>query len=170
MPEELNLPCLYNVILDTVTSVYSFITSNHIEYKVVFMDSTSLFDGTSAALEISKVYTVNIDKTSYAKAPLDINVQNAIDCIITHFFQDTENSLIYICDTSDSKHEVRNRKFSKWFNESPGKTNYIKLDEKIITEDAVHYTSLIYHVHNPFRSSLKTGFYEVVETLNKPLD
>jgi len=168
MKEELDLPCLYNVILDTVTSTYSFTTDNHIEYKIIFIDCTSFFSGSSTAFEISKVYNINIDKTSYAKAPLDLNVKNTVDSIITHFFRDKENSLIYVCDTSDLKHEARQRKFGKWYQDSKQKIEFIKLDEVIKTEDAIHYTSLIYHTENPFRSSLETGFYEIVETLNKP--
>lgn len=166
MKEELNLPCLYKVLRDTETYIFSFTTKNYIEYKVAFIDNVSLFEGTSTESFISKVYSLSIEKESKAIEPLDVNTQETINCIIVEFFKDKENSLMYTCDTSDSKERLRVKKFDKWYEESPLKNKIIRLNAKL-GNDPVNYTSFLYHIENPFRQELEIGYYEIIEALEK---
>lgn len=168
MTEELNLPCLYKVKLDTTTQTYSFTTENLIEYQLVFIDSSSYFSGTSSEDFVSKVYSLNIDKLSDNKAVYDPVVQETVECIVSHFFEDSENSLLYVCDNTDNKQEARKRKFNKWFNDYELKSEFIKLDEVIETPEGIHNISMIFHQYNPFKKYLEIAYYEAVETLNKP--
>lgn len=167
MIEELNLQCPYKVTFNLETSTYSFTTKNDIEYSLAFVDSVCYFSGVSESNSIKKVYSLNIDKISAGKAVLDLNVQATVNCIVTHFFKDLENSLVYVCDHSDSKHEARRRKFNRWCEQSDSNSKYIKLDEILITDDGVHNVSLIYHFENPFSESLEAVYYEVIEELRK---
>ena len=168
MIEELNLPCLYKVILDRNNQIYSFTTASHIEYQLVFIDASLYFSGTTTEELISKIYTLNIDKVGGGKAITDTEVQKTVECIASHFFEDSENSLVYVCDTADNKQEARRRKFNKWFNDYEVKNDFIKLDEVIHTPEAVHNISLIYNKRNPFAFYLEQAYFEAVETLNKP--
>jgi len=166
MKEELNLPCPYKVTLDTQTFIYSFITKNLIEYNVTFADSVYLFDGTSAQHHITKVYTLNIEKISLAIEPLDFNVRKTIDGIITHFFIDPENSIIYLCDAGDKKELLRRNKFNDWYAKSHHKNEVSKIDESIIVDqDTIYYTCLLYHNQNPFKEALQNSYNEVIASL-----
>jgi hypothetical protein len=167
MKEELNLQCLYSVSLDIQQSVYSFTTAANIRYNLAFVEAGVYFEGTSTQHDIRQVYMLNIDKVSPQKPMLDPNVQQTVDCIVRHFFEDKANSLIYICDTADSRQLARKRKFDKWYNDGADNDEFIKIDSKIDTPDDVYFASVIYHVENPFAEALTTGFYEVVESLNK---
>ena len=167
MKEELNLICPYNVFLDKDTFIYSFITKNQVEYKIIFSDSTSFYEGTSSHGKISKVYSLTVEKVTDIKEKHDTDVQATVDCIVTHFFEDKENSLIYMCDNSDSREIARYRKFNGWFANSPFKDNVIKINEQIESEDktTTFYTSIVYHMENPFQVDLEIGYYEVIDTL-----
>lgn len=167
MKKELNFQCLYRVILDSDTFIYSFTTKNHIQYNIAFADSVSVFQGTSTELDIIKVHSLTIVKMSKVKEQLDINVQRTIDCIIKHFFNDRENSIIYLCDSSDKKELKRLNKFNSWYEKSSFKNEIIKIDEAIPSIDTIHYTSLMYHIENPFQNSLKQGYYDIIEELKK---
>jgi Family of unknown function (DUF6169) len=167
MIEELSLQCPYKVTLDPKNQTYLFTTINGIEYQLAFIDFVGYFSGTSTEDLITKVFSLNIDKLTDKVAPTDRDVQVTIECIVTHFFEDRENSLVYVCDHSDEKHAARKRKFNKWFHDSVSKDEFIKLDDVVNTPDGVHYTSVIFHIENPFRQYVETGYYEVIETLNK---
>lgn len=166
MKEELNLPCLYKVSRDSRTFIFSFTTKNYIEYKVAFVDNLNLFEDTSTFQHIRKIYSLNIEKESIAIEPFDRSTQEAVNCIITEFFKDKENSLLYSCDTSDSKEILRKKKFEKWYDESPDKNSIIRLDAEL-GESPVNYTSFLYHIENPFREFLEISYDEVVESLKK---
>ncbi|RZJ41135.1 MAG: hypothetical protein EOO19_14705 [Chryseobacterium sp.] len=166
MKEELNLPCLYRVSVDNETNIFSFTTKNGIEYKVAFIDNLFLFKGTSVEHLISKVYSLNIEKVSNSIEPLDKGTQNTIETIITLFFKDRENSLMYTCETSDSKEKFRVKKFDKWYAESEIKGEVIKLDANF-GNSPTFYNAFLFHAENPFRNQLKTGYDELVATLQK---
>ncbi|WP_116790228.1 DUF6169 family protein [Flavobacterium psychrotrophum] len=167
MIKELNLPCRYKVSFNSETLLFFFTTKNNIHYQVAFIDSIHLFSGTSVEAKIAKVYSLNIEKISKVTEPLDIDVKEAVDCIVTNFFEDKENSLIYCCDSSDAKERLRMKKFSKWYEESLFKNNIIKLDDELGTEP-INYTSFLYHYQNPIRDYLEKGYAEIIQELQKP--
>ena len=170
MTKVLNLPCPYKVTLSTATQTYFFTTKTDIEYQLAFIDFIAYFTGTSTEGLVTKVYSLNIDKLSTKKALFDQDVQLTVACVVSHFFQDKENSLIYVCDHSDSRHSARKRKFDKWFADAEINHDFVKLDDMIITADGAHYTCLIFNAENPFREYVKTGYFEVIEALNKPAE
>lgn len=165
MKEELNLQCPYSVVLDEEAFIYSFYTSSQIPYKIIFSDSTSFFEGTSVESQIQKVYSLSIEKATIVKEPFDRDVQTTIDCIITHFFEDVEKSLIYMCDNSDEREVARYRKFSIWYKLSSFKEQVVKVDESIESEGLTYYTSIIYHKDNALRFELNKAYSEVIEIL-----
>ena len=167
MKEELNLNCPYNVFLNKEIFIYSFTTNNHIAYNIIFSDAAYFFDGTSVNGKISKVYFLTVEKITKSKEPLDANVQATVNGIITHFFQDSENALIYICDLSDRREMALYRKFNAWFAQSSFKVQVLKINEQIADADlsTIYYTSIVYHINNPLKHELEIGYYEVISAL-----
>jgi Family of unknown function (DUF6169) len=164
--KELNLPCLYKVTFNEATFIYSFVTKNKILYEVVFYDSLSYFKGTTHENQIANVFSLTIFKKSDVREPFDNEVKNTIDCILQHFFIDTEKSLLYLCDTSDKKEYKRFVKFNKWHLESKYNENVTKIDDAIIDNDGlVYYSTLIFHNSNPFKKQLIDAHFEVIDVL-----
>jgi hypothetical protein len=99
------LPNLYNYTFNEVTGTYNFTTKNDIEYKVVFIIDETLDSVSENPIE--NVYQVIIEKVSDAIEPLDSAVGRTIDDIIKSFFENAQNSLIYICSEVEEKAEIR---------------------------------------------------------------
>lgn len=171
MKEELNLKCRYKVYLDKTTSTYHFTTKNNIAYSVAFADYTNLLESALANLKLHKVYSLNLVKISDETEPLDLGVEKTMQHIVEHFFfLDKENSIVYLCDTSGHKGLKRFHKFNSWYEKSQNRKNYIKLNEYVDSIDEndnpiIHFTSLIYHKENPYKSSLESAYYSFIEDL-----
>lgn len=167
MKEGLNLQCRYKIFLDRNTFIYSFITKNDIEYNVAFADNVAMFKDTSVSAAIRKVYSLDLQKKSSGREPLDLYVQEAVIGIVTHFFNDKENSLMYVCDFADSREKLRHKKFNKWYDDSIEKSKILKLHDTL-GDHPQYYISILYHAENPFRQQLEQGYFEMLEPLKKP--
>jgi len=84
MKEELNFQSPYKVFFEE--NVYTFETKNNHKYRVSFNLSNDYFEYTSTFKELKKVYTLNVEKISSHKEPLDVKVQKTIDQILQFFF------------------------------------------------------------------------------------
>lgn len=84
-----------------------------------------------------------------------------------HFFGfNSQTIAVYICDSSDKRQLVRQRKFEGWFNYFKG-TDYIKMDESIKDLDGIVFPiSLIIKRSNPFRTEIFEAFTKMVEGYN----
>lgn len=169
MIEELNLQCPYKVTIDSENFIYSFTTKNGIKYNIIFSDSMSYFSDTSTIGNISKIYSITIDKISNEKPILDTDVELTIDAVIIHFFKDTEKSIVYYCDNSDQKEKSRARKFGAWYLNSEFNSQTTKINNtiEISGQEDTHFTSIIYHNDKPFLSDLTVAYYEMVDGLSK---
>lgn len=169
MNEELELPCRYKVYKNTESFIYSFRTDNNIEYDIIFYDAIDYYVDTSGYENISNVYSLLIDKKTDGVAPYDIETRNTIDAVLNHFFENTSNSLIYECDTSDEKEHLRYRKFNGWYSQGNKSEELIKIDRPIKDNyNTIHYTTLIYHKENPFADDLYESHNEVLNSYEKP--
>jgi len=166
MIKELELVCLYKVTLDTTSGIYSFTTKNNISYDVIFNDAVEYFQGTTTYGNLSNIYSLILEKRTDVIEPLDREVQNTVDAILQHFFEDTSNSLLYICQTKDGKGLKRFNKFNKWYDDSLYNVNLEKKDELLYESNGtINYTSLIYHTENPFKDSLENAHTETIKVL-----
>ena len=63
-------------------------------------------------------YQFCIHNDNHIHGSYDNKISTTIIAIIEEFFLQNLNVLLYICDTSDNREEVRNRLFIRWFKES----------------------------------------------------
>lgn len=110
------MPSPYNYFFDEVTSTYSFTTKNNIEYKIVFIVDETL--DIASEIHIENIYQIVIEKITDGIEPLDILVSKTIQNIITAFFENIKNSLIYVCSENDEKAETRFNVFNRWYKKS----------------------------------------------------
>jgi Family of unknown function (DUF6169) len=97
-------------------NVYFFVTQNNIAYEVKFKPFSYLFkDKLFSSYTYEFVIEVYSNPTGHTP-PFDGLMGVTIAAIFDEFYAlQTESITIYICDTSDSKHWARQRKFSAWF-------------------------------------------------------
>lgn len=146
MIKELNLNCPYKVFVNTSLEIYSFTTDNTVEYKISFIDSNYLFEGTIGEGEIQNAFSLSIENINETLTPQDSKVKATISCIIKYFFENKENCIIYVCDSSDKRELARYRKFNQWFYSENKDPKIEKLNEIFVTDkETSHYTTMIYH-------------------------
>jgi hypothetical protein len=135
---------------------YLFETINEVVFEIKFKPSDYVFE-----------YSENINNSAFElgivileggrKVGMDNKIPTTIAEIIFDFFsKKSEDVIIYICDSSDSRQLARKRKFDSWADYFKGK-DYFKVDAEIIdAEKNKIYSSLILKSDNPnFRDIIK---------------
>lgn len=165
MKEELNLQCPYKVLKDRQNYIYYFTTKNQIEYSVVFSEASSYFVELQSFDErvAKKIFAITLEKISTEKAPLDFDTEKTMNSIIHHFFEDKQNSLLYICDISDNKQDKRKKKFNNWYSRSKFSSVINKTERSILN---LYHTGLFFHVDNSYKEKILEIYYEYIDELN----
>ena len=114
------------------------------------------------------IYSFNIDvidgDAGFAKS--DERIGLTIVEIIKNFFLGRENVAVYVCDSADTRHLARKRKFDFWFWKYNDGT-IIKEDDIAVVEDVQILNSLIIHKNNPSLSEIILAFKELNEKVNE---
>ncbi|WP_289664317.1 DUF6169 family protein [Flavobacterium panacagri] len=149
---------------------YSFFTKRQIEYRVAFYEDFTLASCISDSVELGNVYQITIDKISDQPAQFDVLISETIKSIITVFFENTQNALIYICDDNDNKAFQRFSVFDRWYNKSSMTNNITKINNilefDLDNETIKLYTSLMFHKENPNSKNIEKAFNNINNTLN----
>ncbi len=159
----------YNYVFDDITNTYNFATKNNILYRIAFIKDETF--STISGEEIKNVFQLIVDKASDFIEPFDSKVSRTIENIIERFFQNVENSLIYICSDESEKAEKRYEVFNRWYENSKTKDKIIKIDNIIsilISENVEQklYTSFIFHRHNSNYEKLIEIYNQFEKVLN----
>ncbi len=159
----------YNYVFDNITSTYNFTTKNNILYRVAFIEDHTF--STISGDDISNVYQLIIEKANTEIEPLDIKVSWTIGDIVETFFNNVENSLVYLCSDTDKRASSRFDTFNRWYDRSKAKDKIIKLDKIVQIEihQEVHklYTAFMFHKSNPHHKRLLEIYNSLEGFLNE---
>ncbi|WP_134090228.1 DUF6169 family protein [Olivibacter sp. XZL3] len=160
----------YNYVFDNLTNTYNFVTKNNILYRVAFVvDYTfSIISGE----DIQNIFQLVIEKASDDLEPFDAKVSKTIEDIIKRFFQNTENSLVYICSDEDNKAGIRHKIFDRWYKNSEYRKTIIKINNILpvkVTGIGVQriYTSFMFHTRNKNVEKLIKTYQQIEKALNE---
>ncbi len=161
------MPKPYNYFFNEVSRSYNFITKNNIEYKIVFIVDETL--DIVSEIHIENIYQIVIEKITDGIEPLDVSVSKTIQDIVTAFFKNIENALIYVCSQDDEKAETRFNVFNRWYKKSVIES-VTKVDNIINCESKgsiyTIYTSLLYQNNNPNIKYILEAYQKIEEVLN----
>lgn len=161
------MPNLYNYTFNEATSTYKFTTKNNIEYKIVFIVDETL--NIASDIPIENIYQIIIEKINDNIEPFDNLVSKTIEDIVTAFFVNVQNSLIYVCSENDEKAETRFKVFNRWYKNSTLES-VTKIDNIINCESEGDtysiYTSLLYHNENPNIEYILKAYESMENILN----
>jgi Family of unknown function (DUF6169) len=144
---------------------YNFDTDNFISYDIKFKPSDYIFEGRTPfyvpTFELS--ITVAVNETG-KNPPLDLRVPYTIASIFLDFYkQNNGQVIVFICDSSDARQEVRRRKFNQWVELFKG-NEYLKFDTKIIDPlGPIYYNSIILKTNNPYRDQIIQSFIDLAD-------
>jgi Family of unknown function (DUF6169) len=139
---------------------YAFLTDNSVIYNVEFTDGAYYFFDLPADVP---VFELNIKALNAAESiiqPYDKRVEITIINILSTFFNDNKNSLIYVCSNLDNRERARSRKFNSWFNKN-ATFAVEKYDINFTMHNIIILASLIVHTENMRKDELIKRFYDL---------
>ena len=121
--ERINSNSPYAVTALRDSMCFRFVTDFGVIYFVSFLeDELKLSD---------ESYQFIIANTNNRKSPRDSKLRRAIMAIVYEFFECSNTTLLYICETGDSKQSMRNRLFEFWYHSSPRKSEFTYMSTNI---------------------------------------
>lgn len=148
------MPESYNVTVNE-NNVYTFTTSQNLQYFCAFSDVTTALDPVLGIYDI-EVYTFDFyPMPSDPKLrKTDDRVSATIKGLLKGFFNNRNLVMIYVCDITDSRGAQRNELFKKWYRESGNEYLCDNLQVEV-PDIGIHYGSVIRHMEFPHENVLK---------------
>lgn len=91
--------------------------------------------------------------------------------MISEFFKDTTNGLLYVFSQDQNREEIRSKTFNRWYLKSSASSHVIKIDKilafKHLDETQRLYASLLFHVENPKKSKLIVTFNRLATAIEE---
>ena len=142
---------------------YYFKTDYGAIYKVGFMDDYSIWE--------TGAYQFLIINENNTLSPNDPNLKATIFCVLEAFFAANPDILLYLCETGDGKQAMRNRLFTRWFEEySNHKLYYCRTVEIEDIDGVKNYAALIVQQSNPRLEEIVAEFEETIRILSDKPD
>ena len=156
----------YNFSYSSNSGIYHFTTKNNITYHIVFIEDETLNSVSSSDLHFKNIFQVIIDKKIDGIEHFDTSVSCTIKEILIEFFQNKENTLIYVCSDEAKKAELRFKAFNRWYINSSQKGVISKTDNIIVLGEEKIYSSLLLHKENPSYWDILETFQQIEAVLN----
>jgi Family of unknown function (DUF6169) len=142
-------------------NTYIFVTDSGLIYEIKFKPSTYIFGNKPPVDEFAYEFVIDVAENLTGKKPsLDKKIPPTIADIFYNFFTLKETVVVYVCDNSDGKATIRNRKFSQWF-EQYNRLSFLKFDFLLGTEEEYYLTSMITRIDNPKLSEVLVSFQKI---------
>ena len=106
MASPLRLPYEYQKI-DELN--YEFVNRDGIRYHLYFTPISSIYP------DLLNTYSFNIEREGTNPHPLDLRIAATVVYILRRFFENIENAMIMVCDSTDGKQHKRRNLFDRWF-------------------------------------------------------
>ena len=129
---------------------YEFVTQDGAQYTLSFIKIHDTYP----------LYSFSIEKNTEKHHP-DERVKATIISVLTKFFEQEYNAMLYTCDISDGKHFARFRLFTQWL--MPFKDKYQR--EVYCVDDLL--SSIIVRRDNPLAKDMINIFKDLYETTVK---
>ena len=139
---------------------YYFETDNLVTYSIEFTDGVRYFMNLPPHIPVFELNVSIINAVDIIDKAYDARVEATIVSILSAFFSDNKNSLIYICDNLDNRQRGRRRKFDGWFKKS-NTTAVEKYDVDFSFLDMQILASFMVHHENPHKKLLIKMFYDI---------
>lgn len=150
----------YKVDVGESKASYGFSTDYGVDYSIDFVPDDLISSDESCQLIIANL--------NNRKSPRDGKVKDTVMCIVEEFFNKNQSTLLYICETGDSKQTMRNRLFEYWFSTYKNRGQYAIMSSSITDEDGVvNYATIIVRNDNPKMPMVMAEFSESIHLLSQ---
>ena len=157
---RINATSSYQVELTGEEGFYQFFTDGGVHYSIGLMEDDVLLSKQSYQLIIANI--------NNHKSPRDRKVRDTIISIVDEFFSCNNSTLLYICETGDSKQGMRSRLFEYWFSTYNRKALFTMISSSIVdAEGVVNFATIILRNDNPDLSEVVMEFTESIQLLSQ---
>lgn len=159
--EDINLASPYKVEM-IATNSFVFETRFGLRYNVGFAeDYTFLEEG------VYQFYIVKLSKGNSRHDPL---VKETIKSVLESFFNAEPSTLLYICDTSDSRQSIRDRLFRTWFSEYAYQGAFTMINEMLTFDGVQYFASILLRNDHPLYTQIICTFRDFIKDLPSKAD
>jgi hypothetical protein len=147
---------------------FVFETVSKIVYEIKFKPSSyiNLFDKNVSEYIFEFIIKVAINETG-KNPPLDVYVSETIAAIFKEFLtKHNFNIALYICDSSDGRQELRQKKFDEWYDKYNDAT-FAKMNEILFDSEGNRFLiTMILQNKNPRRIEIIDAFLKLADDNN----
>ena len=134
---------------------YEFVNRNGIHYHLYFMPMSGLYP------DLINTYSFNIEREGTDPHPLDRRIAATVVDVLTRFFQNIENAMIMVCDSSDGKQHRRRNLFDRWFHYYNDGT-MTAVNAEVGEGDYELLLSIYFKKDNPYKQQLVKAFGDIL--------
>lgn len=106
MVSPLRLPYEYRKI-DKLN--YVFVNRDGIRYHLYFTPISGVYP------DLLNTYSFSIEREGVNPHPIDLRIAATVVDVLRRFFENVENAMIMVCDSTDGKQHKRRNLFDRWF-------------------------------------------------------
>lgn len=156
---HINAKAPYKVSFDG--KQYAFETQHGLHYEIRFFEEIPIGG--------CETWQFSFAKAENVATPEDPYVRFTLFAVIDEFFNENEDVMLYICDTSDNREAARNRIFIRWFKQSAQPNRFTIRSASTTIEGQGFYAAIIVENRNPLLTQITADFDQTAVTLtNKP--
>jgi len=104
----------------------------------------------------------NIEQITKGKVSSDKRIRITIEYVFSLFFENNNDAVVVVMDSSDGKQYARKRLFDKWYYQS-GKISIEKYEASCNAEEIEIIATLFVEKNNPFKNIILSDYYELVK-------
>ena len=142
---------------------YSFVNRDGINYHLYFTPISSIYP------DLVNTYSFSIEREGTNPHPLDRRIAATVVDVLRRFFQNVENAMIMVCDSTDGKQHKRRNLFDRWFHYYNDGT-LTSINAELGQGDYELLLSIYFKKDNPYKQQLirafgdllSQDFYEIV--------
>ena len=134
---------------------YEFVNRDGIKYHLFFMPVFPLYP------DLVNTYSFSIEREGTNPHPLDRRIAATVVYVLRRFFENIENAMIMVCDTTDGKQHKRRNLFDRWFHYYNDGT-MTAINAEVGEGDYELLLSIYFKINNPYKQQLIKAFGDLL--------
>ena len=111
--------------------------------------------------DLVNTYSFSIEREGTNPHPLDLRIAATVVEVLRRFFQNVENAMIMVCDSTDGKQFKRRNLFERWFHYYNDGT-LLAVNAEVGEGDYELLLSIYFKKNNPYKQQLMKAFGDLL--------
>ena len=134
---------------------YSFVNRDGINYHLYFTPISGMYP------DLVNTYSFSIEREGTNPHPIDLRIAATVVDVLRRFFQNVENAMIMVCDSTDGKQHKRRNLFNRWFHYYNDGT-LMTVNAEVGEGDYELLLSIYFKRDNPYKKQLIKAFGDLL--------